>query len=219
MSFFKGLFGGSAPKQPVLTPNKGMDQLEENILMLEKRISHLQNQIHEQEQIARTFATTNKTKALAALKRKKTLEENIRKAEGTLDTLQGQKDLLEGAATNAALIKTISDTTKIIKGETNNLNLDQVENIVDEMREQKEVSEEISNILSQTTRPQVDEDELLKELESMQEEQINEKLLQTDKDTTSKLPDVPSQLPAQASSSKKPEDELDELKKWASAAQ
>lgn len=224
MSFLKNLFGGSAPKQPVLSANQGLEQLEEKADMLRKRIAHLTDQITEQENIAKANATTNKSKALAALKRKRTLEDNLRKAEGTLDNIENQKDMLESASSNAAVLKTMAETAKLVKQQHDNLDINKVEDIVDEMREQKEVSEEIANILSTTTTAKEDDEELLKQLENLQQEELDAKLLQTDRDTA-KLPAVPTQLPsvpvASASSSKKDKDEaeLDELKKWASAAQ
>lgn len=218
MSFLKSLFGGSAPKQPALNANQGLEQLEEKADMLRKKIDHLQKQITEQEDIAKQNATTNKNKALGALKKKKTLENNLKMAQGTLDNIENQKDMLENASSNAAVLKTMADTAKIVKQQHDNLDINKVEDIVDEMREQKEISEEIANILSQTTSKPQDEDELLKELESMQQEQIDSKLLETDK--VKPLPEVPTHLPAQpAAAKKKDEEELDELKKWASAAQ
>jgi len=220
MSFLRSIFGGSAPKPAAISASQGLEQLEEKAELLRKRIAHIQNQIQEQENIARQNATTNKTRALAALKKKKNLEDQLRKSEGTLDNIESQKDMLESASSNAAVLKTMAETAKIVKQQHDNLDINKVEDIVDEMREQKELSEEIGNILSQqTTTKAHDDDELLKELESMQQEQLDTKLLQTDKDTAV-LPDVPTALPAQPSASKKKEDdELDVLKKWASAAQ
>lgn len=184
--------------------------------MLRKRIAHLQSQVQEQEKIAKTFATTNKSKALAALKRKKTLDGNIQKAEATLENIESQKDMLENASANAAVLKTMADTAKIVKQQHDNLDINKVEDIVDEMREQKEISEEIANILSQTTTKATDDEELLKELEGYQKEELDTKL---------SLPTVPTSLPSQpeattsSATNKKDEEELDELKKWASAAQ
>lgn len=221
MSFLKNLFGGSAPKQPSLSANQGLEQLEEKADMLRKRVAHIQSQIQEQENIAKQFANTNKSRALAALKKKRQLEENLKKIDGTLENIENQKDMLENASTNAAVLKTMADTAKIVKQQHDNLDINKVEDIVDEMREQKEISEEIANILSQTTTKPQDEDELLKELEAMQQEELDAKLLQTDKDTAA-LPEVPTQLPAQpvaSASKKKEEDELEELKKWGSIAQ
>lgn len=220
MSFLKNLFGGSTPKPAPMSANQGLEQLEEKADMLRKRIAHIQEQITEQENIAKQNATTNKTRALSALKKKRQLEDNLKKAEGTLDNIENQKDMLENASSNAAVLKTMADTAKIVKQQHDNLDINKVEDIVDEMREQKEISEEIANILSQNHAKPQDEDELLKELETMQQEQVDAKMLQIDKDPKA-LPDVPSgPLPAQPSASrKKEEDEMDELKKWASAAQ
>lgn len=219
MSFFKNLFGGSAPKASSLSANQGLEKLNEQADMLKKRIEHIEAQIQEQEEIARKYATTNKTRAMAALKKKKTLMDNRTKAEGTLDNIENQKDMLENASSNAAILKTMAETSRIVKNQHENLDIGKVEDVVHEIQEQKEMSEEISNILSQTTK-QHDDDELLQELNALQQEEIDKKLLSTDKDP---LPDVPTQAPAlpagRPSSSKKDEEELDELKKWASAAQ
>lgn len=216
MSFFKNLFGGSAPKPAPATASQGLEKLSEQADMLKKRIEHIEAQIQEQEEIAKKYATTNKTRALAALKKKKQLQENRVKAEGTLDNIENQKDMLENASSNAAILKTMAHTAQIVKQQHDNLDINKVEDIVDEIREQKEISEEIGNILSQGTVKVHDEEELLKELEELGQKEMDAKLLDTNKAI---LPDVPSQLPAQPSAPKKDEEELDELKKWASAAQ
>lgn len=216
MSFLKKLFFAPEPK-PNLNANQGLEKLEEQADMLRKRISHLQTQAQEQEQMARSFATTNKTKALAALKKKKQIDGNIQKTEATLENIESQKDMLENASANAAVFKTMSDTAKIVKQQHDNLDINKVEDIVDEMREQKEISEEISNILSQTTSKATDDEELLKDLEDLQKEELDAKLLPT---VPTAIPAAGQQLPAVPSTvtTNKEEEELDELKKWASAA-
>lgn len=218
-TFFKNLFGGSAPK-PTLSANQGLEQLEERADMLRKKMAHYQNRIQEEENTARANATTNKPKALAALKRKKKLEEDLKRTENTLENIESQKDMLENASANAAVLKTMAETAKIVKQQHDNLDINKVEDIVDEMREQKEISEEISNILSQTTHKETDDDALLKELQDMQEEALDDKL---------KLPTVPTALPAAdhqtattstaKATTSKDEEELENLKKWATAAQ
>lgn len=231
MSFLKNLFGGGPPKKPTPTASQGLEQLESQTDMLQKRIEHLQDQINEQMNIAKQYANTNKDRAMAALKKKKIHEDNLRKTEAMLDNLESQKNMLESASANAAVLKTMSETAKIVKQEHNNLDINKVEDIVDEIREQKEISDEIANLLTQTTATKnYDEDDLMKELEGMQQEELDAKLISTDKVSTHvKLPDVPTSVPAaqpagpstsKASPSKQPEDaELDELKKWAAAAQ
>lgn len=230
MSFFKNLFGGGPPKKATPTASQGLEQLESQTDMLQKRIEHLQDQINEQMNIAKQYANTNKDRAMAALKKKKIHEDNLRKTEAMLDNIESQKNMLESASANAAVLKTMSETAKIVKQEHNNLDINKVEDIVDEIREQKEISDEIANLLTQTTATKnYDEDDLLKELEGMQQEELDAKLISTEKaPTTVKLPDVPTTVPtaqpvassSSKSPSKQPEDaELDELKKWAAAAQ
>lgn len=222
MSFLKNLFSGSAPKKPTLTASQGLEQLEDKADMLRKRLAHLQDQALEQEKIAKANATTNKNRALGALKKKKAHEDNMRKVEAMLENIENQKDMLENASSNAAVLKTMAETAKIVKQEHDNLDINKVEDIVDEIREQKEISDEVANLLSQTTNKAYDDDDLLKELENMQQEELDAKLLQSDKDTAA-LPDVPTTVPAQpipsTSSKNKDDKELDELKAWASAAQ
>lgn len=224
MSFLKNLFG-PAPKKPTLNTNQGLEQLEEKAEMLRKRLAHLQDQALEQEKIAKQNVNTNKPRALMALKKKKAHEENINKVGAMLENIENQKDMLENASANAAVLKTMAETAKIVKQEHENLDINKVEDIVDQIREQQEISDEVANILSQNTNKPYDEDDLLKELEQMSSEDIDQKLLKTGKDAVT-LPDVPTQLPAESIAStssqqpkKKDEDELDELKKWASTAQ
>lgn len=212
MSFFKSLFGGQ-PKKPMST-SEGLEKLEERADMLTKRIAHFQQQINDQQKIARENANTNKIKALGALKKKKTLEDNMKKAEAMLENIEDQKNMLENASSNAAVLKTMAETAKIVKQEHDNLDINKVEDIIDDIREQKEVSDEIGNLLSSQTTKNYDEENLLKELEGMQQEQLDAQL---------KIPDVPdvpitSGISNPVPSSSKP-DELDELKIWASAAQ
>jgi charged multivesicular body protein 4 len=215
MSFLKSIFGGAAPKQPDMNPNKGLEKLEEQAELLRKRIAHINQQIAEQTTIAKQNANTNKARALAALKKKKQLDEQLITAEGTLENIENQKNMLENASSNAAILKTMSETAKIVKQQHNNLDINKVEDIVDEIREQKEMSEEVAKILSEGTTKRVDDDELLKELEDMQQQEVDEALLKTDTLPAVPTKDIPHAVPS--SSQKKDEEELDELKKWAAA--
>lgn len=218
MSFFRNLLGGGQTKKPTKSTNQGLEDLENSAEMLRKRLAHLQDQAIEQEKIAKANATTNKSKALQALKKKRNLEENIKKTEAMLENIEGQKDILENASSNAAVLKTMAETARIVKQEHDNLDINKVEDIVDEIREQKEISEEVGRILTMNDKT-YDDDELLKELENMQQEQLDAKLLQPENPLV--LPDAPvaTPTPAQPVPSTSSDKELDELQKWASAAQ
>lgn len=127
--------------------------------------------------------------------------------------------MLENASTNAAIMQTMAQTAKIMKQAHNNMDINQVEDTLDEIKEQQEIAKEISNMIATPGIQSHDEDELLKELEGMQQQELDEKLLQTDSHPTS-LPEVPSAEPIATSShksaaSKKAEEELEKLKAWA----
>lgn len=67
---------------------------------------------------------------------------------------------------------------------------------MDEVREQQQIAEEISNVISNPIAfgQDVDEDELMKELEEMEQEELDRVLLDTEPVAT--LPAVPSHEPA-----------------------
>lgn len=116
----------------------------------------------------------------------------------------------------------MSQTAKILKQEHNNMDMNKLEDIVDDIREQQEIAKEISEVIANTgASRQHDDEELMKELEEMGQQQLDEKLLQTDTIPTA-LPEIPqaklieANIPASPSKSKKADDELEALKEWAS---
>jgi hypothetical protein len=102
-------------------------------------------------------------------------------------------------------------------------NIDDVHDMMDDIAEQNEIANEISNAVSQAVGFQdVDEDELERELEELEQEELDKEMLgvTTPADT---LPDVPStELPEKSKEKKKQpvkEDDMDadmkELMSWA----
>lgn len=100
--------------------------------------------------------------------------------------------------------------------------VDQVHELMDDIQEQQEIANEISEAISNPVGfgTDVDDDELLKELEEMEEAEVSSKLLDAGTVSQEELPAVPaSDLPSAPSASKKkvPEDDdLAELAQWAS---
>lgn len=93
---------------------------------------------------------------------------------------------------------------------------------MDDIAEQQEVANEIAEAISNPTGfgQDVDEDELMAELEQLEQEELDEKLLDVGPvPVASKLPDVPSTVPeqAKAKSKKQEDDDLAELEAWANA--
>ena len=124
----------------------------------------------------------------------------------------------------------MSVAAKAMKSAHNNMDIDQVEDLMDEVKEQQQVAEEISNAISSPSifGQDVDEDELMKELEDMEQEELDKVLLETgpspSKTPLVELPAAPSgtlspertaAAASRSKASKEEEDELAELAKWA----
>ena len=79
------------------------------------------------------------------------------------------------------------------------LDVDKVEELRDDIAEQQELASEISNVISSPMGidQQVDEDELMKELEELEQEDLDKELLDLPSAT---LPDVPSSVPSSGTS-------------------
>lgn len=99
---------------------------------------------------------------------------------------------------------------------------------MDEVREQQQLADEISQVISNPTMfgQDVDDDDLMKELEDLEQEEIDRKLLDTE--PSMHLPEVPTASPEESASTsiggksassmpkkKEIDDELAELAAWA----
>ncbi len=134
--------------------------------------------------------------ALQALKRKKRYDMQLNQIDGTLTTLEYQREALENANTNTEVLKTMGIAAKAFKSAHLELDIDKVQDLKDDIAEQQELANEISDVIS---RPigldaQLDEDELLKELEELEQESLDEKMLEIP--SADSLPKVPTGEPA-----------------------
>jgi charged multivesicular body protein 4 len=135
--------------------------------------------------------------ALQALKRKKRYEAQLNQIDGTLTTLEYQREALENANTNTEVFKVMASAAKASKAAHAELDIDKVHDLKDEINEQQDIAREISEAISNPISglgDDMDEDELLKELEELEQENLDKELL--DLPTTGPLPDVPSEIPA-----------------------
>jgi len=226
MSFISKLFGGGTSKEKAPSTSEAIQKLFEVEEILNKKQAFIEKKIEEELAIIKTNGTKNKRVALAALKRKKRYEKQLEQIDGTLTTLEFQKEALENAGTNAEVMKVMGYAAKAMKAAHNNMDLDQVEELMDDVREQQQIAEEISNAISSPVAfgQDVDDDELMKELEEMEQEELDRALLETGPtpsvaEPATVLPEVPA-TPIGTSKEKKKtttdEDaELAELAQWA----
>jgi len=186
------MFGGGnkdkdAPKKAIIT-------LREQINMLTKKQNHLYTQIDDQDAIARKFISSDKTKAKNALKRKKVLDNEAGKISSQIDALENQLRSIESANLNLETMKAMKQGAKAMKNIHGGITVDKVDQTMDEIREQAELGEEISEAISRSyPTDNVDEDELEDELEALQQEEVDSKLLNSGTKTSHvQLPDAPN---------------------------
>jgi charged multivesicular body protein 4 len=215
-----GWFGGAAAQKRKDTPKNAILGLRAQLDMLQKRERHLQNQIDEQDGIARKNVSTNKNAAKAALRRKKTHEHSLDQTVSQIGTLEQQINAIESANINKETLAAMSDANAAMKHIHKGLTADKVDAIMyvlalrlyaifwrlcilptpryrDELREQNAMSDEIVNAITQTPMGDaIDDDELENELDELQQEQLDEQMLKTG---TVPVSDAVHKLPTPAS--------------------
>ncbi|KAI3387577.1 hypothetical protein SNEBB_001029 [Seison nebaliae] len=215
VSLFDRIFGKSKDgKEP--SPQEAIGRLRDVEDMLMKKTELLESKIGDELKKAKQYGTKNKRGALAALKRKKRYESQLNQIDGTLATLEYQRDCLENANSNAEVLKAMQQGAKALKGAHKELgDVDNVHELMDDIQEQHTMVEEINNAISNPMNMGIDadEDELLAELEEMEQEEINKKMLGVADNVTDPLPSVPASEPVKAKS--QVDQDLEDLKNWA----
>uniref|UniRef100_A0A6M2DJS6 Charged multivesicular body protein 4b n=1 Tax=Xenopsylla cheopis TaxID=163159 RepID=A0A6M2DJS6_XENCH len=220
MSFFSKMFGGGKG-QKAPTTGEAIQKLRETEEMLIKKQEFLEKKIELEIGVARKNGTKNKRAAIQALKRKKRYEKQLQQIDGTLSTIEMQREALEGANTNTAVLTTMKNAADALKAAHQHMDVDQVHDMMDDIAEQQDVAREISDAISNPVAfgQDVDEDELERELEELEQEELDKELLGVTTPSEDTLPAVPSTEPVAAKSKKKVEEEdpdMKELEMWAS---
>ncbi|KAG4073250.1 hypothetical protein HA402_008596 [Bradysia odoriphaga] len=191
MSFFGKMFG--AKKEPTLTTGDAIQKLRETENMLLKKQDFLEKKIELELAEAKKNGTKNKRAAIAALKRKKRYEKQLQQIDGTLSTIEMQREALESANTNTNVLTTMKIASDALKQAHNSMDVDQVHDMMEDIAEQQDVAKEISDAISNPVAfgNDIDEDELEKELEELEQEELDKELLGVGGPAT-ELPEVPS---------------------------
>lgn len=218
MSIFGKIFGGGK-NEKAPTTGEAIQKLRDTEEMLVKKQDFLEKKIQSEISIAKQNGTKNKRVALQALKRKKRYDKQLQQIDGTLSTIEMQREALESANTNTNVLETMSNAAKALKAAHKHMNVDEVHDMMDDIAEQQDVAREISDAISNPVGfgEDVDEDDLLAELEELEQEELDEKLLNTG-ESVAELPEVPTGNLARVERKKKEEedDEMAELAAWAS---
>jgi len=219
MSLIAKLFGSSKDKKAP-SPQEAIQRLREIEEMLNKKNEYLEKKIDEELHTAKKNAAKNKRVAIQALKRKKRYEKQQQQIDGTLTTIEFQREALENASTNVEVLNVMGQAAKALKSSHGQMNVDQVHDLMDDIHEQQEIASEISEAISNPVgfNNDVDEDDLMKELEDLEQEGLDEQLLDVGPSATDKLPSVPTTEPVAKKTQakvKEDDDDMRELEAWA----
>lgn len=144
MSSWGSWFGGRSRT----APRDAIVGLRENLLMLDKKEQHLHKKIEEQQNKARSLVSTNKRAATQALRQKKQYESELDRIAGTRMTLEAQVNAIESANMNLETMQAMKRGSEALKQIHGSLNIDKVDATMDSIREQMDLTNEISDAIS-----------------------------------------------------------------------
>jgi len=217
MSGVWGWFGGQSAQKGKDAPKNAILGLRSQLEMLQKREKHLQNQMDEQDKIARANVSSNKTAARNALRRKKQHEHTLQQTTDQISTLEQQIYSIEAANINRETLLAMERAGKAMAQIHGKLNIDKVDETMEKLREQHALGEEIAQaITSAPIGDPIDEDELNDELADLEQEALDDKMLKTGtvpmSDEVHRLPTVGNgEIKGKAHAEE--EDEEEELRK------
>ncbi|KAI5307944.1 ESCRT-III subunit protein snf7, partial [Ascosphaera atra] len=108
-------FGGSSAQQRKDAPKNAILALREQLDMLQKREKHLENQMEEQDAIARKNVSSNKNAAKTALRRKKVHEKSLEQTTAQIMQLESQIYSIESANINQETLAAMKNAGKAMK--------------------------------------------------------------------------------------------------------
>ncbi|CUA72166.1 Vacuolar-sorting protein SNF7 [Rhizoctonia solani] len=179
MSYFTG------KKDTRQTARDAIVNTRQHLAVLDKKEENLQRKIEEELKKAKANAVNNKTAATAALRRKKVHEAELEKLYGQRMTLETQASwhFPTNANLNAETMAAMKQGAQALRDIHGNLTIDKVDSTMDQVREQMELTEEISQAISNPLNVGVDldEDELKDELAELEQEELNDRLMGADR--------------------------------------
>jgi charged multivesicular body protein 4 len=222
MTMLGKIFGGKKEAAGP-TPQESISKLRETEEMLMKKQEYLEKKIQQETNTARSNASNNKRVALQALKRKKQHEKQQSHIDGVLQTIEYQRSSLENAATNAEILSVMGTAAKAMKVAHKEMDVDQVHELMEDIAEQQDLANEIADAISNPIGfgNDIDDADLMAELNELEEETINEKLITVGPTPTdnlaNKLPEAPKDTIPVRQQKKKEDDDMAALEEWATS--
>lgn len=183
-------FGGGAAKKD--TAKESIVSMREHLETLGKRETFLSAEVDKAEKDARTMLAAGKReKARDALKRKKRRETELDRLWGQISSLEQQLAAIESANLNKETVKVMERGAATMKGIYGNLDIDKVDQTMDDIRDQFQLGDEVSEAISRPLH-ETDDVELEDELDQLEQEALDDKMINVGKTPAAQLPEVPA---------------------------
>ncbi|KWU45666.1 hypothetical protein RHOSPDRAFT_32588 [Rhodotorula sp. JG-1b] len=178
MSGWLSYLTGSGGAKSKDSTREAIVNLREHLLMLDKKEEYLGRKIDDEVRKARANATSNPRVAKQALRQKKLYEQELESISGRKMTLTTQVNAIESANMNKETLEAMKKGADVLKGIHGKLNVDKVDATMDEVRNQLELTNEISQAISDPAGMgiDVDDQELADELAELEQEELNKRL-------------------------------------------
>ena len=155
-------------KKKAPAPQEAILKIAKSESLLSRKIEYLEKMREEQLAIAKLYGTSDKKRAIKALKKRNRIDKQLETASGSLSNLEVQREAIENTTMSIEELKTMSQGAQALKKGIQDVG--GLHDIVDDLSEQAEASNEISDSLKSLIACDLDdEDALIKELEELTE--------------------------------------------------
>ncbi|KAK9832864.1 hypothetical protein WJX74_000017 [Apatococcus lobatus] len=173
--------GGGSNQNSGARTVEAIQKLGETEELLMKRRTLLEKKCAQEAERAREqMKAKNKRGALMSLKKKKMFEMQLEQVENNIFRLNEQQNMLEGQRTTVETLVSMQNASRVSKQQMQEMKVDDVDKVLDEINDQNDQLQQINTAMQTPIgdAANMDEDELTRELEEMEAEELDEQLLQ-----------------------------------------
>jgi len=211
--------GGSGPSGPGprSDPHSALHKLDETIELTQKRVELLEKkQEQEQEKAKAYLAKGNKKAAMLCLQQKKMYEQEVERMQNVILNMMKQKQELEGMSHTQEVVSAQKLATDAQKRAVKSMKVEDVTKMQDEMEDIRADYEEVVQAIAGNAGLDVEDPDLQKELDELEGQVLEEKMLDTPAVPATQLPSAPRTVPqgrAPPAAQTDEEKELEELQR------
>lgn len=160
-----------------MAPQTAHEKLQTTLELLNKRSDHLQTLANQETVKAKALAPKNQQMAMRCLRRRKAYENQIKQLDNQILALEQQMMTLEDVKTTASIVSTMKMSSQVLKQSIMEKDLDVIMEVTEQYDDARERINEFNAMLErQAVGANVDDDELQRELEELEQEHLNESL-------------------------------------------